>query len=95
MRLAAIVAAAVAVAALAPAVRAEDRPARITLEVGEVKVMGGSNARCDDLTVVTVTLDANATLTGLAPGRTLCSSARIELGGGRRVFEVVVTPKKP
>jgi len=90
---------ALAAALLAPLAplpcRAEDAPERITLEVGQTRVMGGYAARCDDLQVVTVTLDANATLTGVKPGRTLCSSAAAHLGGARRVYEVVVTPKAP
>jgi len=78
-------------AAAAPgAAPAEEAPPTLTLAVGQTKLLGGSAARCDDLTVVSVTLGPGATLTGLKTGQTTCSVAVNHLGGARRVFTIKV-----
>jgi hypothetical protein len=83
-------AAALGVLAASPAGRA-DEPKRVELSVGDTLRLGGCGGRCDDVSVATITLDCNATLTALKPGRTLCSSDTGMNGGLRQVYEVVVT----
>jgi hypothetical protein len=66
-------------------------PQLVTLKVGERRAIGGFGGICDDLKVATITLDTNATITAVGPGRTLCSSRVGGSGGGiRKVYRVVV-----
>jgi hypothetical protein len=76
------------------AVRA-DQPPTVEVTVGDSRPLGGAGARCDDLAVVSVTLGVQAVVTGLKPGRTLCSVAVGGPGGARRVFQVVVLAAAP
>lgn len=76
----------------APASAAD--PPRLTLEVGASVATGGYSGRCDDLSVVSITVGPNATLTGLKPGKTLCSWAAGHVDGLRLVVEVVVVEAK-
>jgi hypothetical protein len=80
--------------ALAAAPARADQPAPVELTVGESKPLGGSAARCDDLGVVSVTLGPQAVVTGLKPGKTLCSVAAGGASGARRVFQVTVLAAK-
>jgi hypothetical protein len=90
-RLAALAAALAALLA-APGAGA-DEPRKVTLEVGASQPLGGYAALCDDATVVSVTLGAQAVVKGLKPGRTLCS-VTTTAGGVRQVYEVVVVGPK-
>lgn len=69
-------------------------PPRITLEVGASVATGGYSGRCDDLSVASITIGPNATLTALQPGKTLCSWASGHVDGLRLVVEVVVVEAK-
>jgi len=83
-------------AAAPGAALAQGAPPPITLEVGQSMALGGSAARCDDLTVVSVTLGTQATATGLKVGQTTCSVAVGSAAGARRVFTVkVIAPRAP
>jgi hypothetical protein len=90
-RLAAL-AAAVAAAGL-PAPAPADEPPVLVVEVGQSKPLGGSDGRCDDLAVVSMTLGPQAVVTGQKPGSTTCSYAF--QGGARRVVTVKVIPPPP
>lgn len=79
---------ALAAALLPPAALAQEPPT-LTVAVGEKVAIQGYAGMCDDLTVATITLDANATITALKEGTTRCSSIR---AGGRFVYRVVVVP---
>ncbi len=83
--------AALALAALLPAAAAEPPP-ELVVTVGGKVTIGGYAGRCDDLSVATITLDANATITGLKEGVTTCSA---QGPGGRQVYRVVVRAPKP
>jgi hypothetical protein len=69
-----------------PAV-ADDATVTLVLEVGQKATVGGASGKCDDLSVATITLDAQAVITGLKPGRTTCSA---RVGGFLRVYDVTV-----
>jgi hypothetical protein len=71
---------------------ADDGTVVLELEVGQKAKVGGANGRCDDLSVATITLDANAVITALKPGRTTCSA---RVGGLLRVYAVKVTAPGP
>jgi hypothetical protein len=81
--------------AAAPAA-AQDAPPTLTLEVGQSRALGGSAARCDDLTVVSVTLGPDATITALKVGQTTCSVAVGTAASARQVYTVkVIDPQAP
>lgn len=86
---------ALAALALAPLASRADQPPTVEVMVGESRPLGGAGARCDDLAVVSVTIGPQAVVTGLKPGRTLCSVAVGGAGGARRVFQVVVLAAAP
>jgi hypothetical protein len=71
---------------------ADDGTVLLELEVGKKATVGGANGRCDDLSVATITLDANAVITALKPGKTNCSA---RVGGLLRVYAVKVTAPAP
>jgi hypothetical protein len=77
---------------LAVPAAADDGTVVLELEVGQKAKVGGANGRCDDLTVATITLDANAVITALKPGKTTCSA---RVGGLLRVYAVKVTAPPP
>lgn len=79
--------AALALAVLLPAAAHAEEPPRLMVTVGGKVTIGGYAGRCDDLTVATITLDANATITGLKEGSTICSAQGM---GGRMVYRVEV-----
>jgi len=84
--------AALALAVLSPVTTLAMDPPRLAITLGEKATIGGYAGMCDDLSVATITLDANATITALKVGSTICSSQR---PGGRVVYRVVVeAPKK-
>lgn len=66
---------------------AQDAPTRLELKVGEEATVGGANGRCDDPGIATITLGAQAIITGVKPGTTICSA---RVGGLLRVYEVKV-----
>jgi hypothetical protein len=73
---------------------ADDEPPTLNLRVGQSQVLGGQGGLCDDLKVATITQDTNATVSGVGPGTTLCSSRLGGPGGGvRKVYKVVVQKK--
>lgn len=84
--------AALALAALLPAAAAAEPPPELVVTLGGKVTVGGYAGRCDDLSVATITLDANATITGLKEGVTTCSAQR---PGGRQVWRVVVRAPPP
>ncbi len=87
-----LLAAALLVAAASPLPGHADEPRTLRLAVGAKVAIGGYAGICDDLSVATITQDANATITALHPGTTLCSS---KLPGARQVVRVVVeAPRK-
>jgi hypothetical protein len=90
-----LLAALLAALGLAPSLsHGADVPPRLTLEVGQKAVIGGYAGMCDDLKVATITLDANATITAIGPGSTLCSSLATAAGGTRKIVRVVVQKKE-
>lgn len=91
-RRARLAALALAAALLPPAAGAEEPPT-LTIPVGEKVAIHGYAGMCDDLSVATITMDADATITALKEGSTRCSSMR---AGGRFVYRVVVVaPPRP
>lgn len=84
--------AALALAALLPATAAAEDPPLLVVTVGGKVTIGGYAGMCDDLSVATITLDANATITALKEGATICSSQRT---GGRQVYRVKVRAAQP
>lgn len=76
-------------AALIPAAAPAEEPPKLTIPVGGKVAIHGYAGMCDDLSVATITLDANATITALKEGTTICSSMQV---GGRMVYRVVVVP---
>lgn len=84
--------AALALAALVPVAAVAEAPPELVVTVGAKVTIGGYAGMCDDLSVATITLDANATITGLKEGATICSSQR---AGGRQVYRVRVRLPKP
>jgi hypothetical protein len=97
MRTELVLAASIALCSLVvPSVPVADEPARLELRVGAKATIGGFGGMCDELNVATITAGANATITALRAGSTLCSS-RVggPEGGVRKVYKVVVTGMKP
>lgn len=91
-RRARLAALAFAAALLAPAALAEEPPT-LTIPVGEKVTIHGYAGMCDDLSVATITLDNDATITAVKEGTTRCSALR---AGGRFVYRVVVVaPPRP
>jgi hypothetical protein len=84
--------AALALALLLPAAAGAEEPPTVVVKVGEKVTIGGYAGRCDDLSIATITLDADATITGLKVGSTICSSQR---AGGRKVYRVEVRAPAP
>lgn len=84
--------AALVVAVLLPASALAEEPPRLVVPVGGKVTIGGYAGMCDDLSIATITLDANATITGLKVGTTICSS---RLTGGRQVYRVEVREPTP
>jgi len=76
-------------AALLPLAAGAEPPPTLTIPVGQKVAIHGYAGMCDDLSVATITLDANATITAVKEGRTTCSAIR---AGGRFVYRVVVVP---
>jgi len=66
---------------------AQDAPTRLELKVGEAATVGGASGRCDDPSVATITMGAQAIITGVKPGTTTCSA---RVGGLLRIYEVKV-----
>jgi ABC-type xylose transport system permease subunit len=71
---------------------APDAPTRLELEVGTTATVGGASGMCDDTSVATITLGAQAVISALKPGTTTCSA---RVNGLRRVYQVVVTAPVP
>ena len=67
---------------------AEDGPTRLLMNVGQKVTVGGASGKCDDLGVATITLDAQAVITAVKPGKTTCSA---RVGGLLRIYQVEVT----
>jgi hypothetical protein len=88
----AVAVAVIAVTAGIPATAADDGTIGLELEVGRKARVGGASGRCDDLSVATITLDANAVITALKPGKTTCSA---RVGGLLRVYAVTVKAPQP
>jgi hypothetical protein len=82
-----LLATALLIAGATPAAGRADEPGTLVLQVGARAVVGGSAGRCDDLSVATITQDADATITALKVGTTLCSSKPT---GPRQILRVVV-----
>ena len=72
----------------APPAAADDGTVKLVLEVGQRATVGGASGKCDDPGIATITLDAQAVITALRPGRTTCSA---RVGGLLRVYDVTVT----
>ncbi len=71
---------------------ADDGTIKLVLEVGQKATVGGASGKCDDVSVATITLDAQAVITALRPGRTTCSA---RVGGLLRVYDVKVVAPAP
>ena len=71
---------------------ADDAAIKLVLEVGQKAIVGGASGKCDDLGVATITMDAQAVITALNPGRTTCSA---RVGGLLHVYDVTVTARPP
>lgn len=84
--------AALVLALLLPAAARAEEPPRLVVTVGGKVTIGGYAGMCDDLSVATITLDANATITALKVGSTICSAQR---AGGRQVYRVEVRAPRP
>ncbi len=73
-----------------PLAAADEGTVKLVLEVGQKATVGGASGRCDDPGIATITLDAQAVITAVKPGRTTCSA---RVGGFLHVYDVtVVTP---
>jgi hypothetical protein len=93
MRTPAALAVAVTLLALgASPAQAEDGTVQLVLEVGQKATVGGASGKCDDPGIATITLDAQAVITALRPGRTTCSA---RVGGFLRVYDVKVVAPTP
>ncbi len=75
----------------APALAVEGA-AKLELEVGQRKVVGGDSGMCDDLSVASISLNEPATIVAVKPGRTICSSRVLSV---RRIYEVTVKAPAP
>jgi hypothetical protein len=74
----------------APPAAADDGAVKLVLEVGQRATVGGASGKCDDPGIATITLDAQAVITAVKPGRTTCSA---RVGGFLHVYDVkVVAP---
>jgi hypothetical protein len=76
----------------APPAATDDGTVRLVLEVGQRATVGGASGKCDDPGVATITLDAQAVITAVKPGRTTCSA---RVGGLLRVYDVKVVAPTP
>jgi hypothetical protein len=76
----------------APSASAGDGTITLTLEVGQRATVGGASGKCDDPGIATITLDAQAIITAVKPGRTTCSA---RVGGLLRVYDVKVVAPTP
>jgi hypothetical protein len=86
-----LIATALLLAGAAPAAGRADEPRTLVLQVGAKVIVGGSAGMCDDLSVATITQDADATITALKVGTTLCSSKPT---GSRQILRVVVEERR-
>ena len=92
LRALAVPALAVTLCLALPVGAADDGTIALELEVGKKARVGGASGRCDDLAVATITLDGDAVITALKPGKTTCSA---RVGGLLRVYAVKVKVPEP